>query len=173
MSILEVGRKACPKHYFWFQKVAGNCTPITDEPLRNPEESSSSGIPTSQSINVPDTASTSVAGDLDPIQDPLFDITDDLQRRADEDALDDSELAWDLDDDQVEMDTDIDSELLDPIPLASLFNFDSREWIAVHERSATKSLEEELELYELADLDAEGDPDEFSIDIDSTLQSIM
>ncbi len=81
----------------------------------------------------------SVAGDLDPIQDPLFDITDDLQWRVDKDALDDLELAWDLDDDQVEMDTDIDSELLDLIPLASLFNFDSREWIAVHERSAQKA----------------------------------
>jgi len=38
--------------------------------------------------------------------------------------------------------------------IAKLFNFTNKSWIPSHERSASRSLDEELELYELLDLDA-------------------
>jgi hypothetical protein len=40
------------------------------------------------------------------------------------------------------------------IEIAKLFNFTNKSWIPSHERSASRSLDEELELYELLDLDA-------------------
>jgi hypothetical protein len=59
------------------------------------------------------------------------------------------------------------------VKIADLFNFDSREWIIMQQRSATRSLEEELELYELVDKDISGvDPDAGG-DMDDTLGSIL
>ncbi|KAK0209432.1 hypothetical protein IW262DRAFT_1292483 [Armillaria fumosa] len=73
-----------------------------------------------------------------------------------------------------------DSEDQDPITaqdsisisIEELFNFDSRDWIATHQRSATQSLAEEMEFYELCDLDGDGD-EGLDIDIDDTLASIV
>jgi hypothetical protein len=57
------------------------------------------------------------------------------------------------------------------IEIAKLFNFMNKSWIPSHERSASRSLDEELELYELLDLDAPGE--DINIEIDHTLDSIL
>ncbi|KAK0505458.1 hypothetical protein EDD18DRAFT_1060672, partial [Armillaria luteobubalina] len=58
------------------------------------------------------------------------------------------------------------------ISIEELFNFDSRDWIATHQHSATQSLAEEMEFYELCGLDGDGD-EGLDIDIDDTLASIV
>ncbi|KAJ6612744.1 hypothetical protein B0H10DRAFT_1952134 [Mycena sp. CBHHK59/15] len=61
------------------------------------------------------------------------------------------------------------------IPLSHLFDFENQTWIAVHERSAHRSFDEELELYKMLDLDAEGEDDEGLDDmgLDDTVDSIL
>jgi hypothetical protein len=44
--------------------------------------------------------------------------------------------------------------------------------VSLHERSASRSLDEELEFYELLNLDAPGDED-VNLDVDSTLDSVL
>ena len=51
------------------------------------------------------------------------------------------------------------------IKIGDLFNFTNTGWVAVHERSASRSLDEELELYELLDTDAPGH-DDINVEID-------
>jgi len=58
------------------------------------------------------------------------------------------------------------------IKIADLFNFTNRAWIPMHERSASRSLDEELELYELLDVDAPGD-DDINVEIDPALDSLL
>lgn len=58
------------------------------------------------------------------------------------------------------------------IEIAELFNFANRAWISQQERTTSRSLDEELELYELLDLDAAGEED-FNIEIDHTLDSLL
>jgi hypothetical protein len=58
------------------------------------------------------------------------------------------------------------------IEIAQLFDFTNRAWIPSHERSASRSLDEELELYELLDLDAPGEED-IDVEIDHALDSIL
>lgn len=49
-------------------------------------------------------------------------------------------------------------------PLCSLFNFQDKTWVEMTERISLRSLDEELELYELIELDAEGEDDEQEFD---------
>ncbi|KAH9068124.1 hypothetical protein EDB83DRAFT_2518857 [Lactarius deliciosus] len=58
------------------------------------------------------------------------------------------------------------------IKIAQLFNFQNRNWIPANKRSASRRLDEELELYELFDLDAQGEED-MDIKIDHTLDSVL
>ena len=59
------------------------------------------------------------------------------------------------------------------IEISKLFNFTNKSWIPSHERSASRSLEEELEFYELLDLDAPGDSEDINVEIDHTLDSVL
>ena len=47
------------------------------------------------------------------------------------------------------------------IDLRHLFDFSNTYWTKVHASSTANSLDEEMELHQLVDLDAEGDPDDF------------
>ena len=58
------------------------------------------------------------------------------------------------------------------IKIADLFDFTKKFWISSHERTASRSLDEELELYELLDMDAPGEED-INIEIDHTLDSVL
>jgi hypothetical protein len=58
------------------------------------------------------------------------------------------------------------------IKISELFNFTNKSWIPAQERSASRSLDEELELYELLDLDAPGE-EGIDIEIDHTLDSVL
>ena len=57
-------------------------------------------------------------------------------------------------------------------PICELFDFKKNHWVSLHERSASRSLDEELEFYELLNLDAPGDED-VNLDVDSTLDSVL
>ncbi|KAJ6572687.1 hypothetical protein B0H10DRAFT_2237423 [Mycena sp. CBHHK59/15] len=61
------------------------------------------------------------------------------------------------------------------IPLASLFDFQKENWINIHERSAHRSLNEELEPYEMLDMDPEGEDDDGLDDLglDKTAEDIL
>ncbi|KAI6038753.1 hypothetical protein EDC04DRAFT_2603676 [Pisolithus marmoratus] len=48
--------------------------------------------------------------------------------------------------------------------LSSFFNFQDKSWVEMTERISLRSLDEELELYELIELDAEGEDDEQEFD---------
>ena len=58
------------------------------------------------------------------------------------------------------------------IQICQLFDFGSSHWVSQHERSASRSLDEELELYELLDMDAAGEED-VNLEIDHTLDSVL
>ena len=69
-------------------------------------------------------------------------------------------------------DADVASSFHISTEICQLFDFRRDHWVSLHERSATRSLDEELELYELLDLDATGEADD-NLDIDHTLDSIL
>ena len=58
------------------------------------------------------------------------------------------------------------------ITVCELFNFENNNWVLPHKCSASCSLDEELELYELLDLDAPGDED-VHLEVDEVLDSIL
>lgn len=76
------------------------------------------------------------------------------------------QLGGDDDDGEGQMPSEI------TIEIAKLFDFTKKFWIPSHERTASRSLDEELELYELLDLDAPGEED-INIAIDHTLDSVL
>jgi len=53
------------------------------------------------------------------------------------------------------------------VRLVELFNFTDSHWVQVYEQAAQQSFDEELELYELLDLDAKG-KEEANVDIDNS-----
>jgi hypothetical protein len=73
-------------------------------------------------------------------------------------------------------DEDEDAHMFSCIPwqvsISELFDFNKGHWVSTHERSASRSLNEELELYELLDLDAPGEED-VDLEIDPTLDSVF
>ena len=52
---------------------------------------------------------------------------------------------------------------MEKIKLAELFDFSNTMWIDITRRTCMKSLDEELELYELVDMDAEGEADDGNV----------
>jgi hypothetical protein len=58
------------------------------------------------------------------------------------------------------------------VKLVELFNFMDPYWISQYEQAAWHSFDEELELYELLDLDAEG-KDQADIDVDDSMGDIL
>lgn len=60
------------------------------------------------------------------------------------------------------------------ISIIELFDFTMSSWVERYERNAHRSLEDELEFYELIDLDAEGEEDDTNFSsIDETLETIL
>ena len=59
-----------------------------------------------------------------------------------------------------------------PIPLEHLFDFTDSHWTTIYEKTARRSFDEELELYELLDMDAAGE-EEADIDIDDSTADVM
>jgi hypothetical protein len=59
-----------------------------------------------------------------------------------------------------------------PVTIQELFDFTSIHWVDVYAKSAHRSFDEELELYELLDLDAEGE-DVADIEVDDTTADIL
>ena len=58
------------------------------------------------------------------------------------------------------------------LPISRLFDFSAVHWVSKHGRSASRSLNEELELYELLDMDAAGEED-VDLEIDPVLDSVL
>jgi len=58
------------------------------------------------------------------------------------------------------------------IKISDLFDFSKTHWVSLHKRSASHSLDEELEFYELLDLDAPGEED-INLDMDQALDSVL
>jgi len=56
--------------------------------------------------------------------------------------------------------------------LVELFNFADHHWIQVYEKAVWRSFDEELELYELLDLDAEGE-EEADVDVDDSTGELL
>jgi hypothetical protein len=52
-------------------------------------------------------------------------------------------------------------------PISELFNFKKNHWVSLHEQSASCSLDEELEFYELLNLDARDE--DVNLDVDITI----
>ena len=74
---------------------------------------------------------------------------------------------------QSDVDDENDADFTSPFEkesLCSLFNFQDKSWVEMTEKISLRSLDEELELYELIELDAEGEDDEQ--EFDSMMSSI-
>jgi len=56
------------------------------------------------------------------------------------------------------------------LPISQLFDFSSSHWSSRYAHFANITFEEELELYELLDLDADG---ELDTDLDTTTQEVL
>jgi hypothetical protein len=59
-----------------------------------------------------------------------------------------------------------------PVSIQELFDFRSVHWVDSYAKSARRSFDEELELYELLDFDAEGEED-VDIDVDESTADIL
>ncbi|KAH9023573.1 hypothetical protein EDB83DRAFT_2527307 [Lactarius deliciosus] len=112
-----------------------------------------------------DDGAEDVAMDIDPVLQQLSDgdtddfnrITETFSRQADRDNDDDG-------------DSQIPSTI--SITIADLFDHTEKNWISLHERSASRSLNEELELYELLNSDPIG-AEGVDVEIDHALDSIF
>ena len=56
--------------------------------------------------------------------------------------------------------------------ISNLFDFSKRDWVSNAQRSAMKSLEDEIRFYDLVDLDAAGEAD-LDYDLDDSIESIF
>ena len=59
-----------------------------------------------------------------------------------------------------------------PVSIQELFDFSSTHWVGMYAKSAWRSFDEELELYELLDFDAEGEED-INIDVDESTADVL
>jgi hypothetical protein len=59
-----------------------------------------------------------------------------------------------------------------PISLSDLFDFSQPHWVQHYENAARRSFDEELEMYELLDLDAAGE-EEVDVDLDDSTGDLM
>ncbi|GAW09878.1 predicted protein [Lentinula edodes] len=88
-----------------------------------------------------------VAGASSHSDDPDLEVEDEFQELT-------SSLTAMANDDEISDNLEFPSEL--SIPLGSLFDFTSKSWVDIHNISAVRSLDEELEFYELVDADGNG-----------------
>ena len=58
------------------------------------------------------------------------------------------------------------------IPIPTLFDFNRSHWVDMHARAAIRSFDEELQLYEMLDLDAEGEED-VGVDVDNDTGDLL
>jgi hypothetical protein len=58
------------------------------------------------------------------------------------------------------------------VKLVELFNFADSHWVQVYENAVQQSFDEKLELYELLDLDAEGE-EEANVDVDDSTGELL
>lgn len=61
---------------------------------------------------------------------------------------------------------------LECVTISNLFDFEAKAWVDAFARSSIRSFEEELELYEMLDLDAEGEED-IDLNVDETTEDIL
>jgi hypothetical protein len=75
---------------------------------------------------------------------------------------------------RLDADVDVDAVSLGQIhcPIKQLFNFSNTTWMELQEKYCMRGLEEEMEVYDLVDLDAPSEPDAFA-EFDSFEESIM
>ena len=77
---------------------------------------------------------------------------------------------------QVRLEADVDVEVVSlsqiHSPIKQLFNFSNTTWLELQEKYCMCGLEEEMEVYDLVDLDAPSEPDAFA-DFNSFEESIM
>jgi len=57
-------------------------------------------------------------------------------------------------------------------PIKSLFDFSRSHWVDMYSKSSIRSFNEELQLYEMLDLDAEGE-DNVDVDVDDNTEDIL
>jgi hypothetical protein len=57
-------------------------------------------------------------------------------------------------------------------PIQSLFDFSRTNWVEMYSRSSIRSFDEELELYEMLDLDADGEED-VDVNVDEDTGDIL
>lgn len=60
-----------------------------------------------------------------------------------------------------------------PVTIAQLFDFETTLWAESYSRHAGYSFDEELSLYELLDLDAEGEADGGEDEVDESMEDIL
>jgi len=58
------------------------------------------------------------------------------------------------------------------VPIQTLFNFNWSHWVDMHTRSAIRSFDEELQLYEMLNLDVEGEED-IGVDVDDDTGDLL
>ena len=58
------------------------------------------------------------------------------------------------------------------VPIQTLFDFNRSHWVDMHARSAICSFDEELQLYKMLDLDAEGEED-VGVDVDDDTGDLL
>ncbi|KAI9442952.1 ribonuclease H-like domain-containing protein [Lactarius indigo] len=105
-----------------------------------------------------------IAMDIDPVLQQLLDgETDDFNRITESFGR---QSDYDNDDRDGQMPSTI------SITIVDLFNHAEKNWISLHERSASRSLNEELELYELLNSDPAG-VEGVDVEIDHALDSIF
>ena len=74
-----------------------------------------------------------------------------------------------------EDDTDCEPVRQSPIGvilIPTLFDFNRSHWVDMHARAAIRSFDEELQLYEMLDLDAEGEED-VGVDVDNDTGDLL
>lgn len=60
------------------------------------------------------------------------------------------------------------------VRIDQLFDFSADHWVSVYSKSPLRSFDEELELYELLDLDAEGeDNNDIQVNVDESMEQIL
>ena len=79
---------------------------------------------------------------------------------------------WLLDKDNKDSELAVISEDWTKIPISELFDFTTDSWSSCYACFASLTFEEELELYNLLELDAEGDKD-LDVGFDDTTQDIL
>jgi hypothetical protein len=63
---------------------------------------------------------------------------------------------------------------INSVRIDQLFNFSADHWVSMYSKSPLRSFDEELELYKLLDLDAEGEDDnDIQVNVDESMEQIL